>query len=119
MQTTGETSQFPRTADKAVSVNGTQLRLTNEQLTQYQYYLGNYTMAMFTARLRSAGYQRMNDIDRVKVFSQDIEDINAAVKSALFGHDPKRLTKRQRTMRAQLVRSPLGQSAPPTSVPPQ
>jgi len=113
MQATGETSQFPRAVSRMADVNGKKIDLTNEQISAYQYYLGNYTMSMFNWRMASPRYARLPDTEKVRLLSQDLEDVNAATKSALFGHDVNRLTRRQRVMRANLVNSPLGQSMPP------
>lgn len=113
MQTTGETSQIPRQVGRAVAINGENVNLTNEQISAYQYYLGNYTMSMFNWRMASPRYARLPDTEKVRLLAQDLEDVNAATKSALFGHDVNRLTRRQRVMRNNLVNSPLGQSMPP------
>lgn len=113
MKTTGETSQFPRAVSRTADINGKKIDLTNEQISAYQYYLGNYTMSMFNWRMASPRYARMPDTEKVRLLSQDLEDVNAATKSALFGHDVNRLTRRQRVMRNNLVNSPLGQSMPP------
>ena len=113
MQATGEASQMPRQVGRSVAINGENVNLTNEQISAYQYYLGNYTMSMFNWRMASPRYARLPDTEKVKLLSQDLEDVNAATKSALFGHDVNRLTRRQRVMRANLVNSPLGQSMPP------
>ena len=113
MQTTGEASQAPRQVGRSVAINGENINLSNEQISAYQYYLGNYTMSMFNWRMASPRYARLPDTEKVKWLSQDLEDVNAATKSALFGHDVNRLTRRQRVMRANLVNSPLGQSMPP------
>jgi hypothetical protein len=113
MQTTGEASQAPRQVGRSVAINGENVNLSNEQISAYQYYLGNYTMSMFNWRMASPRYARLPDTEKVRELAQDLEDVNAATKSALFGHDVNRLTRRQRVMRANLVNSPLGQSMPP------
>jgi hypothetical protein len=110
---TGETRQIPRLVERTADINGQSVELTNEQISAYQYYLGNYTMSMFNWRMASPRYARLPDTEKVKLLAQDLEDVNAATKSALFGHDVRRLTRRQRVMRANLVNSPLGQSMPP------
>jgi hypothetical protein len=113
MNTTGETRQIPRRVSRTADINGQSIDLTNEQISAYQYYLGNYTLSMFNWRISNPRYARLPDTEKVKTLAQDIEDANAAVKSALFGHDIRRLTRRQRSMRNNLVNSPLGQSMPP------
>ena len=113
MQSTGQASQAPRQVGRSVAINGENVNLSNEQISAYQYYLGNYTMSMFNWRMASPRYARLPDTEKVKLLAQDLEDVNSATKSALFGHDVNRLTRRQRVMRANLVNSPLGQSMPP------
>jgi hypothetical protein len=113
METTGETRQMPRQVKRSANINGESIQLSNEQISAYQYYLGNYTMSMMNWRMASPRYARLPDTEKVRIFAQDIEDVDAAVKSALFGHDIRRLTRRQRSMRNNLVNSPLGQSMPP------
>jgi hypothetical protein len=113
VQTTGESRQAPTRVGRSADINGESVNLTNEQISAYQYYLGNYTMSMFNWRMASPRYARLPDAEKVKLLAQDLEDVNAATKSALFGHDVRRLTRRQRVMRANLVNSPLGQSMPP------
>ena len=113
MDSTGETSQFPKQVKNRASINGQNIDLTNEQISAYQYYLGNYTASMMNWRMASPRYARLPDTEKVRIFAQDIEDVDAATKSYLFGHDINRLTRRQRSMRANLANSPLGQSMPP------
>ena len=113
MQSTGETRQLPRAVSRMADINGKKIDLTNEQISAYQYYLGNYTMSMFNWRMASPRYARLPDVEKVKLLAQDLEDVNGATKSYLFGHDVQRLTRRQRSMRANLANSPLGQSMPP------
>jgi predicted metallopeptidase len=64
-------------------------------------------------RMASPRYARLPDEQKVSILAQDLQDVDAATKSALFGHDIRRLTRRQRVMRNNLVNSPLGQSMPP------
>jgi hypothetical protein len=113
MDATGETRQIPRQVKRSANINGESIQLSNEQLSAYQYYLGNYTMSMMQWRMASPRYARLPDTEKVRILAQDIEDVDAATKSALFGHDIRRLTRRQRVMRNNLVNSPLGQSMPP------
>jgi hypothetical protein len=112
MNTTGETRQLPREVQRAATINGQRINLSNEQMTAYQYYLGNYTLAVFNQNMNSPRYVRLPDTEKVRWLVKDIEDIDAAVKSALFGHDVRRLTGRQRVMRRNIINY-FGQSMPP------
>lgn len=113
VDTTGETSMVPRQVKRSAKINGVDVDLTNEQLAAYSYYLGNFTMSHFAWRMAAPVYARLPDEMKVKMLAQDITDIDAAVKSAVLGHDPRRLTRNQMFLRQALVNSPLGQSVPP------
>jgi len=113
MNATGSTEQIPREVERTAEINGRTVYLTNEQMSAHQYYVGNYTMSMFNWRMNSPRYVALPDEEKVKILVQDLKDVHAATKSALFGHDVQRLTRRQRVMRSNLVNSPLGQSMPP------
>jgi hypothetical protein len=113
MNATGSTEQIPREVERTAEINGRTVYLTNEQMSAHQYYVGNYTMSMFNWRMNSPRYVALPDEEKVKILVQDLKDVHAATKSALFGHDVQRLTRRQRVMRNNLVNSPLGQSMPP------
>lgn len=113
VDTTGETSMVPRQVKRSTKINGVDVDLTNEQLAAYSYYLGNFTMSHFAWRMAAPVYARLPDEMKVKMLAQDITDIDAAVKSAVLGADPRRLTRNQMFLRQALVNSPLGQSVPP------
>jgi len=110
---TGETGMAPKKVDRTATINGQKVELTNNQISAYQYYLGNFTMAHFTWRMAAPVYARLPDEVKVKMLTDDIQDIDAAVKSAVLGHDMRRLTRKQLFLRNALVNSPLGRSVPP------
>jgi hypothetical protein len=110
---TGQTGMAPKKVDRKATINGQEVELTNNQMSVYQYYLGNFTMAHFTWRMAAPVYARLPDELKVKMLADDIQDIDAAVKSAVLGHDMRRLTRNQLFLRNALVNSPLGRSVPP------
>jgi hypothetical protein len=110
---TGQTGMAPKKVDRKATINGQEVELTNNQMSVYQYYLGNFTMAHFTWRMAAPVYARLPDELKVKMLADDIQDIDAAVKSAVLGHDMRRLTRKQLFLRNALVNSPLGRSVPP------
>jgi hypothetical protein len=110
---TGETGMAPKKVDRTATINGQKVELTNNQIAAYQYYLGNFTMAHFTWRMAAPVYARLPDELKAKMLTDDIKDIDAAVKSAVLGHDMRRLTRKQLFLRNALVNSPLGRSVPP------
>ncbi len=109
---TGETGMAPKKVDRTATINGQKVELTNNQIAAYQYYLGNFTMAHFTWRMAAPVYARLPDELKAKMLTDDIQDIDAAVKSAVLGHDMRRLTRKQLFLRNALVNSPLGRSVP-------
>ena len=110
---TGDSAVAPREVKRSATINGVNVELSNEQLAAYQYYLGNFTMGHFAWRMAAPVYARLPDEVKVKMLAQDITDIDAAVKSAVLGADPRRLTRTQMFLRQALVNSPLGRSVPP------
>jgi hypothetical protein len=110
---TGQTGMAPKKVERTATINGEKVDLTNNQISAYQYYLGNFTMAHFTWRMAAPVYARLPDEVKVKMLTDDIQDIDAAVKSAVLGHDMRRLTRKQLFLRNALVNSPLGRSVPP------
>jgi hypothetical protein len=113
VDTTGDVGMVPRRVMRTATINGEKVELTNNQISAYQYYLGNFTMAHFTWRMAAPVYARLPDEMKAKMLTDDIKDIDAAVKSAVLGHDMRRLTRKQLFLRNALVNSPLGRSVPP------
>jgi hypothetical protein len=113
VDTTGDVGMVPRRVMRTATINGQKVELTNNQIAAYQYYLGNFTMAHFTWRMAAPVYARLPDELKAKMLTDDIQDIDAAVKSAVLGHDMRRLTRKQLFLRNALVNSPLGRSVPP------
>jgi hypothetical protein len=113
VDTTGDVGMVPRRVMRTATINGEKVELTNNQIAAYQYYLGNFTMAHFTWRMAAPVYARLPDELKAKMLTDDIQDIDAAVKSAVLGHDMRRLTRKQLFLRNALVNSPLGRSVPP------
>jgi hypothetical protein len=110
---TGQTGMAPKKVERTATINGEKVDLTNNQIAAYQYYLGNFTMSHFTWRMAAPVYARLPDELKAKMLIDDIQDIDAAVKSAVLGHDMRRLTRKQLFLRNALVNSPLGRSVPP------
>jgi hypothetical protein len=113
LNATGETGVVPREVLRKAKINGKDVELTNNQIAAYQYYVGNFTMSHFRWRMAAPVYARLPDELKAKMLTDDIQDIDAAVKSAVLGHDPRRLTRKQLFLRNALVNSPLGRSVPP------
>jgi len=116
METTGRQDIIPRKADKSLKLNGKPYELTNEQISAYQFYVGNLTMSMYQRKIASPKYARLPDAVKADILAQDLRNVHAATKSAVLGEDVRNLTRTQRSIRSLLMRSPLGQT-PPTGMP--
>jgi hypothetical protein len=121
MNMTGERSQFPRQVGRTTEINGKKVELTNDQITRYNYYVGNMTMAMLQYRMGRAKYQRSSDDEKARLFAKDLSDVAAVARVGVFGADRRKLSPDQRQILREFLKSPIAQSNPPTeaSPPPQ
>lgn len=85
----GETSQAPRVVPKTVKINGENIKVTPEQYTQYQKYVGTKTQQVFDSLVTNPTFQKANDEDKAKLMASTLSDINSAAKIELFGNKPK------------------------------
>jgi hypothetical protein len=116
IDSTGDQTVAPRSTVRSVELNGKRYDLTNEQISAYQFYVGNYTMARYQRLMASPKFARLPDSSKVEVLAKELKDVHAATKSAVLGQDPRELTRQQRSLRSLLIKSPLGQM-PPTGMP--
>jgi hypothetical protein len=116
IDSTGDQTVAPRSTVRSVELNGKRYDLTNEQISAYQFYVGNYTMARYQRLMASPRFARLPDSSKVDVLAKELKDVHAATKSAVLGQDPRSLTRQQRSLRSLLIKSPLGQM-PPTGMP--
>jgi hypothetical protein len=113
---TGEERIAPRAPARTVDLNGKRYELTNEQISAYQFYVGNYTMARYNRYMASPRFARLPDAAKVDILAKELSDVHAATKSLVLGGSAERLTRQQLYLRRILQRSELG-STPPTGMP--
>lgn len=89
----GETQQAPRVVDRKVKINGENLELQPEQITEYQRYVGTRTQKAFSQLQNDRKFQLMTDEEKAKSMAGILTDINSAAKIELFGNDPKNMAK--------------------------
>jgi hypothetical protein len=99
-----------------VDLNGKRYDLTNEQISAYQFYVGNYTMARYNRYMASPRFARLPDATKVELLAKELTDVHAATKSLVLGGSAERLTRQQLSLRRLLQRSELGRT-PPTGMP--
>ena len=113
---TGAENIAPRSTERTVDLNGKRYELTNEQISAYQFYVGNYTMARYNRYMASPRFARLPDATKVELLAKELTDVHAATKSLVLGGSAERLTRQQLSLRRLLQRSELGRT-PPTGMP--
>jgi len=83
--TTGQKSQYPATVSKTQKVNGTDVKLSPEQLTDMQRTQGELTRAAFNGIMKDPGYAKLSDTDRVKRLQNIITEANAIARIKVLG----------------------------------
>lgn len=81
---------------RTMKVNGKDLELTNEQISQMQRYVGLVSMESIRKEMAKPGYARMSDRDAGAVFANIISDTAAAAKIDILGQDSLRSTPEAR-----------------------
>jgi hypothetical protein len=113
---TGAEKIAPRSTERTADLNGKRYELTNEQISAYQFYVGNYTMARYNRYMASPRFARLPDATKVELLAKELTDVHAATKSLVLGGSAERLTRQQLSLRRLLQRSELGRT-PPTGMP--
>jgi len=90
--TTGETSQAPQVAARSVKINGDTIKLTPQQISQYQTYMGTRASETLNKLVADPRYQKLDDQTKAKLISSYLADINAAAKIELFGNKPESMS---------------------------
>jgi hypothetical protein len=88
-QRSGETSQAPRVAPQTVQINGESIKVTPEQYTQYQTYIGTKTDQLFNSLVQDPSFKALSDEEKANLMQQSLTDINSAAKIQVFGNNPK------------------------------
>lgn len=82
----GETQQAPRTAPAKLKINGVDMELTADQISQYQKYIGERTGKAFDQLATDARFQQLPDEEKAKYMANVMTDIATAAKGELFGN---------------------------------
>jgi hypothetical protein len=89
--TTGETKQAPKIAPKTLKIDGKNYKLSPEQYTQYQTYIGQNTDKEFQKLLQDPEFQTMSNTQKSDAMNSALTKIAKAGKEnlALTGILPK------------------------------
>lgn len=88
-ENTGETSQAPNLAPKKVKINGQDVKLTGEQLSQYQKYIGQRSNQLLAKLSQNPSFNKLSDEDKSKLMANYLSDIGSAAKIEVLGNKPK------------------------------
>lgn len=91
-QESGLTEQAPRVVQKKVKVNGQDLQLSGQQISDYQAYVGQKTQRYFEEVMQSPAYNALSDAEKASKLANLMSDINSAAKIELFGDQPKKVS---------------------------
>jgi hypothetical protein len=85
---TGQAGVLPNRAQPKMIVNGQQLELTNEQVSDVQYYTGTLGTAIFTRLIAAPIYAALPDEQKAILYSRILSGIGSASKIDLLGNRP-------------------------------
>lgn len=86
---TGETKQFPRVADKSYTINGEKRDLTAEEYNKYQEYIGTKTQEAFEVLANNPGFMALSDQEKADTMAKLISDIGQAGRIEVLGAEYK------------------------------
>lgn len=86
---TGETSQFPKQIKYTQKVNGKNVPLTPQQVTQLQTYIGQKASDQLGKIIDSPSYQKATDTEKVNMLSSTLTNISQAGRAVVLGNKSK------------------------------
>lgn len=105
--TTGESSQAPRQQGNSIQINGTTKKLTGEEKQRYQQYIGEKTRKYFEQAMKKDAYKNMTDEEKIKALTNILTDVSVAAKHELFGHNPKKVARKDRVRKIMDMPDPI------------
>lgn len=92
-EATGETSVYPKWANKSFTVDGEMKNLTAEEYTKYAKTTGQTRKSAVDALMKNSGYQKLSDENKVKAVQRAYEYANAKGKMAVSNYKPDGFAK--------------------------
>lgn len=86
---TGETGQFPKQIKYTQKVNGKNVPLTPQQVTQLQTYVGQKASDQLGKIIDSPKYQKATDTEKVNMLSSALTNISQAGRAVVLGNKSK------------------------------
>lgn len=82
---TGETKQFPRVADKKVTIDGKSRQLTADEYDRYQEFIGTKTQEAFSELANNQSFMNLPDEQKATTMSNILSDIGKAGRIEILG----------------------------------
>jgi hypothetical protein len=96
-ESTGEKVHTPAKATKSVNINGETKKLSSQEQSDYQGYIGNNSKdsieLLTNAPQYSNRFNQFDDGQKVKFLDSFFQDVNSAAKVSLFGNEPDSVSK--------------------------
>jgi len=81
---TGEKDHVPTKVDKSIQINGEKKKLTSQELSNYQNYVGIKSKQVIGELMKDKAFSKLPADDRIKPIDNALRDINSAAKIELF-----------------------------------
>ena len=85
----GETQQMPRTTATSQSVNGATIKLTPQQNSDFQQYVGTKTSEYYNTLIADPIFMAKADTEKAKIMSSELTNISTAGKVLVLGDTRK------------------------------
>ena len=89
---TGAKEHIPSKADRSIQINGATMKLTSQQQSDYQKYIGEKSKQVIGALAKDDNFISLSPDEKVKKIDNALKDINSAAKIELFGNQPKNVS---------------------------
>jgi len=81
---TGEKDHVPTKVDKSIQINGEKKKLTSQELSNYQNYVGTKSKQVIGELMKDKAFSKLPVEDKIKRIDNALRDINSAAKIELF-----------------------------------
>lgn len=87
-ESTDETSVIPNSVDKKVKINGEDVMLTGQEMSNYQKEIGTKSDEYIRKLLSNEDYYKLPDDAKASLLAKGLSNINSATKINMFGDKP-------------------------------
>lgn len=91
---TGETKHTPRVVGKTYTINGEKVKLTPNQITALQRYVGTISKELFASFAADPNFQELPPEEKINYLSNELTNILKAGKVVILGDRPEKLPQK-------------------------